>query len=71
VAAAARRLGAHERGYEPNVTSWLQKLRQLFNRGRDRDPLLSDETPAQDFGQLPASEQERELEKSPRPAEEP
>jgi hypothetical protein len=53
------------------VTSWLQKLRQLFNRGRDRDPLLSDETPAQDFGQLPASEQERELEKSPRPAEEP
>lgn len=53
------------------MAGWLRRLRELFNRGRDRDPLLSEETPAQDFAELPASEQERELEKSPRPAEEP
>ena len=41
-----------------------ERLKQLFNRGRDRDPLLSDETPGQHFSDLPAGEQERELDDS-------
>jgi hypothetical protein len=51
------------------VRAWLERLRQLFHRGRDRDPLLSDQTPEQDFSELGAAEQERELEKSPPPSD--
>jgi hypothetical protein len=42
------------------VRLW-ERLQQLFNRGRDRDPLLTDETPEQHFADMPAAEQEREL----------
>ena len=38
-----------------------ERLQQLFNRGRDRDPLLTDETPEQHLADMPAAEQEREL----------
>lgn len=42
---------------------FLQRLRQLFNRGRDRDRILSDETPEEDFAELSPAEKERELER--------
>jgi len=45
------------------VELW-DRLKQLFNRGRDRDPLLSDETAEQHFAEEPASEQGRELDDS-------
>jgi hypothetical protein len=45
------------------VRLW-ERLQQLFNRGSDRDPLLSDETPEQHVAEMPAGEKERELDES-------
>jgi hypothetical protein len=52
------------------VRRFWERLQQLFNRGRDRDPLLTDETPQQHFAEMPAEEKERELEESQPPSAE-
>jgi hypothetical protein len=46
------------------VGGFWERLQQLFNRGRDRDPLLSDETPQQHLAEMPAEEKDRELDES-------
>ena len=43
------------------MRNWLRRIRQLFNRGRERDPLLSDLTPEQHLADEPIAEQDREL----------
>ena len=45
----------------------LERLQELFNRGRDRDPLFSDQTPEQHFAEMPPAEKERELDDSSLP----
>jgi hypothetical protein len=46
------------------VIRLLRILQQLFNRGRDRDPILSDQTPEQHFADEPQAEKQRDLDKS-------
>ena len=64
MAATRGRLAWGSHGYHARVRRFWERLQQLFNRGRDRDPLLSDETPEQHFAEMPAGEKERELDDS-------
>jgi hypothetical protein len=64
LATSQARLAALATGYVPGVIALLQRIRELFNRGSDREPILSNETPEQHFADLPQAEQERNLDKS-------